>query len=160
MNKKISFTLCVVLLTSSLCLSSCALFVPRLEAPEVSLVNMAFTEVTLFETVALFTVRIDNENPRPLELEATRHKIMINGSYIGKGYSDEDLTIAPFSSREQEIEVHLSNLSIIKDIHTMVNQPGLSYEIESTVYLRSPFSPRLVSHKRGTFDFVSTPKTN
>ena len=42
--------------------------------PEISIANMHFEGLALFQTTVVFDVRIDNENPFPLEIDGGVHR--------------------------------------------------------------------------------------
>ncbi len=60
----------------------------HLVPPDVSLVDLEFTDLTLFETSGVFTVRLSNENPEPLAVEGGVYNLYLGGKKVGKGLSD------------------------------------------------------------------------
>lgn len=103
--------------------------------PDVSIVDVQFSDVTLFETTADFVVRITNENPEELIISGASHDIYLNDIHIGKGLSDKKLNIPRLGSATQEVKVHISNLSLISHIQSLIDAKNFDYRIESTIYL-------------------------
>jgi LEA14-like dessication related protein len=125
---------CLAGLLSFLGLSGCST-VPDDHAIEVGVVNLAFREATLLETTAVFSVRIQNENPEPLEIEGGVHKIYLDGSYIGKGMSNQAMTVDRLSTGIQEATVYLRNLKLAGRIRSVMNARSVDYRIESVLHL-------------------------
>lgn len=112
--------------------------------PEISLVNIEFKNVTFFETTGVFTVRVDNQQPTTLNINGASYDIEINGIKIGRGRSDERLSIPRFGSAEQLVTVHLSNLSVMSNIQPLIESKDFEYKIDGTLY------------REGGFGFVGT----
>ncbi len=102
--------------------------------PEVAVVDLRFENVTLLETTALFSLRIDNENPYPLKISGASHRIYLNDNYVGKGLDDQGFTVPKLSSVKKDLRVHISNWSLITNAPSMAKEDTLSYRIESTLY--------------------------
>ena len=122
--------------------------------PEVQLEDLRFENVTLFSTALVVTVRIDNENDFPLKIDGGSHRVYLNGSYIGKGISDESVEIPRLGSEIQEIKVSLSNFSMLTKIASLVEQEKLEYKIDSSLFVsRGLGSHRVKTSSEGTFAF-------
>lgn len=128
-------TLRVMLFIAASLLSSCAFFGPKPDA-EVSLVDLSFTGVTLFETTANLAVRVENRNDEPITVEGGVHRISVDGTELGSGSSPDKLSLAPFTSGVQNVQIHLSNLSMLTRIRSLVERQRFDYEIESRLPIR------------------------
>lgn len=111
----------------------------RGEKPEVSLVDVVFSDLTLFETTARFKVRVTNPNNFPLTLEGGRHDIYLNNIHLGKGTSDSVVEIPRFGSATDEVLVHISNFSIISRIQSLINSTTLDYRVDSDIFVKGGF---------------------
>lgn len=109
--------------------------VNKLKNPELSLVNARLTSVAIFETELGFTVRLQNENERPLDIKGAVYRFSLNGQYIGKGFEPDGFTLAPTSSDLRDVKVHLNNLSMIGELQKWLDRPRLDYQIDATFYL-------------------------
>ncbi len=120
--------------------------------PEVTVVNLVFENVTFLETTALFSIRIDNENPFPLEVSGASHRIYLNDNYVGKGMDSEGFVVPRLSSITKDVRVHISNWSLVSNASSMVEGDVISYRVDSTLYSDTlGFGRRKVSDS-GTFD--------
>jgi LEA14-like dessication related protein len=120
---------------------------------EVSLANMQFGEVTPLETTANFVIRIQNQMPQPLGIEGSVHKIYLNGVYIGSGVSDEVTQIPRLAEGQQNVRVHLRNLSMARLIRDIVESRRVDYRLESQIFAQiEGRSTRLRVSKIGNLD--------
>jgi len=144
------------LLAGLLCVCGCQ----TRPGPAVSLVNVRFTQATVFETTASFTLRLSNETPEPMLLDGGAHKIYLNGLYVGEGLSGETLDLPRLGTATQEVTVHLSNLRMVTRIKPIIESRSFDYRIKSVVYGKSP-AGRMRSVSEGRLDlkdFTPTPK--
>jgi LEA14-like dessication related protein len=117
----------------------------------VSLVNVHFKEATVLETTAVFTLRLDNAAPSPLEITGAAHNIYLNDLYIGKGLSDETFTVPRLSSVTNDVTVHLSNLALATRVKAAIESKRVDYRIQSTFYGKS-WLDRTSSESTGKLD--------
>ena len=149
MNK----TLC--LFAAALLLAGCT----TLHPPEISLVNVQFTDATAFESTVRFTLRIANETPEPLVINGGVHKIYLNGLYIGEGLSSEEISLPRLATGTQTVTVHLSNLRLATRIKPLIESKRFDYKIASLIFATSP-SGRIRCTSEGRLDlrdFQPTP---
>lgn len=121
------------LMTGVLLFCSCS----RNGGPTVSLVTVHFKEATVLETTAVFTLRLENDAPTPVEITGASHKIYLDGLYVGKGLSDETVTVPRLSSLTNDVIVHLSNLALATRVKATIEAKRLDYRIQSTFYGKS-----------------------
>ena len=121
----------VLLLALLFC--SCATFARR-EGVQVSLVNLALGEATVWETELRLTVRIQNELPEALVVDGAVHKVYLNGTYIGEGLSNERLEIPRLSTATQNVTVHLRNISMLTKLRGIIDAQAVDYRMTSLLY--------------------------
>ena len=144
------------LLVCAALLCGCRTFEP----PAVSLVNARFTQATVFETTAEFTLRLNNATPEPMILDGAAHKIYLNGLYVGDGLSNQPLELPRLTSGTQDVTVHLSNLMLATRFKPIIESQSFDYRIQSVFYGRQPSGrARAVSEGRLDLrDFQPTPR--
>ena len=131
----------------------------RNDGPAVSLVSVHFKNATVLETTAVFTLRLENETPQPVQLNGGVHKIYLNGLYVGKGLSDETVTVPRLGTVTNDVTVHLSNLALATRIKSAIESKSFAYRIASQFYGSSMLS-RTRSESEGKLDlkdFTPTP---
>jgi LEA14-like dessication related protein len=107
--------------------------------PEITIADVKFSGVTLFETSADFTVRIQNENPFELSFEGAKHNIYLNGINVGTGLIDNSFTVPKLGTTTQTVKIHLSNLSLVRNIQKLIDAKEFDYKIESTLFKSGGF---------------------
>ncbi len=144
----------IVLTLGCLLLSGCASL--SLQAPDITLVNLEFTDLTLFETSGVFEVRLANENPQPLRIEGGVYSLYVDGLRIGKGLSNRQLEIAPFTTVVDAVEVHINNLTMATRLQSIFDSGAFSYRIKAKIHVATDLGRRSLSlSKDGTFDFAA-----
>ena len=103
---------------------------------DVTLVDLQFEGVTLFETSANLQLRINNPNDTPVTIDGSTHEVYVNGLYLGRGTSDEMVTVPRLNSATQSVQVKLSNLSMIGKLQSLLESKGFDYSIESAFYVK------------------------
>ncbi len=112
---------------------------------------MRFQDATALETTAVFTLRVSNESPAAVQFNGEVHKIYLNGLYVGKGLSDQTVTVPRLGTATHEVTVHLSNLALATRLKAILESQGFDYRIHSTFYGESWFS-RMRSENAGKLE--------
>jgi LEA14-like dessication related protein len=105
---------------------------------EVSLANLRFTQVTLFETTAILDIRIDNVAPEEIRVTGGSHRVTVNGIKLGRGLTGESVAVARLASAVQPVEFHLKNLSLARSVQELSRNRLVDYELESVLYVARP----------------------
>lgn len=126
----------------------------RLTQPEMTLVALDITEVTLFETSADVTVRITNPDLEPLVLEGGVVRLSIDGVTAGRGMFDGPLEVPRLSSETVDLTLRISNVAVATRLRSFVDSEAFSYRLRSVLYRRSDFGTRRIRiAKEGFVDF-------
>lgn len=116
-----------------LALCGCATF-RHAEGLDVTIVNLQFTQATVLETTAIFTVRLENENPNPVMFTGGVHKFYLNGFFVGKGLVSDTAEVPRFSSVTQPVTVHLRNFSVAARLKSIIEAQTVEYRVSSVLY--------------------------
>ncbi|MCP3958081.1 MAG: LEA type 2 family protein [bacterium] len=142
------------LLLALILLTGCASL--GLVEPDVTLVNLKFTDLTVFETSGIFIVRLANENPEPLVVEGGVYNLYLGGFRIGKGLSDHHIEVPALGTAIDEVELHMSNLAIATQLRSILDSGIVDYRIKAKVYVDRGYGRRKVTvEHEGRFDFNS-----
>lgn len=118
-------------------LSGCSLVGQR--SAHVSLADLKFQDITLFETTALCTVRIENDGDKTLSLDGANYRFEINGTRIGTGSSSESISIPAFGSATQTVKVYLSNFKFLTNLQDWVESKDFTYRIDGSLKVADSF---------------------
>jgi LEA14-like dessication related protein len=122
----------------SLCvLSACAPPVGFV-APEISLVDVRLSNIAVFETTAIFTLRVLNEGPRPLTIDGALCGFSLNGVRIGKGTSDTRIGIPRLQSRTLDVPVFIRNEGLARRLRSIVTAGTFDYSLDARLYVTTP----------------------
>jgi LEA14-like dessication related protein len=110
--------------------------------PDLSLVDLEFTDLTLFESTGTFTVRILNENPDPLTIDGGVFKIYLNGLKVGKGVTSERIEVPRLESTTAEVSLHVSNVALAARIRDLLQDPVLNYTLKSKLFVVKSYGTR------------------
>ena len=99
----------------------------------------------------LLHIRLSNEAPEARQFTGSAHKIYLNGLYVGKGLSDEAITVPRLGTVTQDITVHLSNLALAARLKSVIEGKRFDYRIQSTFYGKRWWE-RLSSESEGKLD--------
>ncbi len=94
------------------------------------------TEASLLETTAILTLRLTNEMPRSLTLVGGVHRLLLNGSYVGRAVSSDRITVPQLGTVTQTVTVHLENLTLMRKLAELSrnDSPVISYQLDSKLH--------------------------
>jgi LEA14-like dessication related protein len=127
--------------------------------PVVKLVTVQFNEASALQTTATFTMRLINEQPKPVTIEGAVYKIYINGLFVGEGLSNETLTLDRLSTTTTPVIVYLDNLALATRLKAIIETESFDYRVQSLFYGKDP-AGKLHSTSDGRLalkDFQPTP---
>jgi LEA14-like dessication related protein len=143
--------LCTVILG---CLTGCATL-RNAQAFNVTLVDIAAANATVFESHVVVTLRYTNESNTPLSLSGSRHKLYLNGRAVGTAVNSESVSIPALSTATQDVTLNISNLALVGLLREVQNTRAVNYRIDSTLYVGSR---GLGASHEGTVDLRSFSK--
>lgn len=124
------------------------------DRPDVSLVDLKFKDLKMFETSGTFTIRVSNPNPNPLRVEGGVYNLYLDGLRIGRGLSGETLEVPPLSSVTIPVELYVSNLAVASRLRSIYKTRDVDYRIKAKIYVRRNLGRRtLTVNRSGRFDF-------
>ncbi len=124
-----------------LAIAGCATFEP-FAAPDVTLVNLRFEDLTVFETRGAFTVRLTNENPEPVVVDGAVYKLYLGGQKVGKALTDARLEVPRLGSSVYEVEVYINNVALVTRLLTLGQDKAIDYTIKGKLYVERPYGTR------------------
>lgn len=101
---------------------------------DVSVVDFRPTDASLLESRGILTVRYTNENISPLGFSGSRHKLYLNGSYVGTAVSNQPFGVPPLTSVTQEVQVQLENLALVRQLVAIRDSQTAAYRLESVLF--------------------------
>jgi LEA14-like dessication related protein len=137
----------------ALATTGCATMEP-FTAPDVTLVDVRFEDLTVFETSGTFTVRLSNENPEPMIVDGAVYRLYLGGQRVGKALSDARIEVPRLGSSVYEVDVYINNVALVTRLLTLGQEKGVDYTIKGKLYVERPYGTRRLRFERdGRIDF-------
>ncbi|MEM7244667.1 MAG: LEA type 2 family protein [Acidobacteriota bacterium] len=139
---------------------SCASLQPD-SLPEVSVINLRLSDMTLLESTAEFEVRIINPGHNPLSIDGGSFAISLGGLRVGRGVYDQALVVPRYGTATVKVPVYLNNIALATRLKPLLDSRQIDYAIDSTLFRPDlPLGLRKVrSHGKGTLDFNPSQRT-
>ena len=128
----------------------CSCSAKNTNPPDVSLVDIQFGEVKLFETTLEVSTRVRNESPDPLDITGMVHLVSLNGIDLGKAISKERVFLRPLEARVIVATLEVSHLSLAFNLQELIESNSLRYELESEFFVAGFGSSSIRVNKEGT----------
>ena len=136
----------------------CSFFVTGcMTPPKVGETLVEFTAPAhaLSQPRAVLTLRFINENLIPVALEGSKHKLYLNGTYVGEIENNEAVGLAPSSAKTHDVAIFFENLALVRQLATQAN-PVVSYRLVNVMeYRQSQEKSYLKSETNSTIDLSS-----
>jgi len=134
--------------------SSLGGFVP----PDVTLVNVEFSDLTVFETSGVVTLRVANENDEALVVDGGVYNLYLGGMKVGKGLSDHRLEAPRLGSDILEVPIYINNLALVTRLATLMDQPEIDYQLKGKLFVERAYGTQKVRlDKSGRLDLQNLP---
>ncbi len=115
------------------------------QPPGVSMVDLKFTDLTVFETSGEITLRLTNENTSPLALEGGVFTLFLEGVKVGKGLTSERMEVPAFESTTHRVPIYINNLALAQSVARLLEEPELDYRIRARLRLATSYGTRRLS---------------
>ncbi|MES9959687.1 MAG: LEA type 2 family protein [Sedimenticola sp.] len=138
-------------------LSGCAGLAQSQDSPRVTLTGIKMINMEIFEQRYGLTLRIQNPNPEPLQIDGMSFKVEINDRSFASGVSDKRVTVEGFGEAVLEVEVSSSLFDIVEQLRALEKREGdsLTYRIHGKIHQAgSPFA--LPFERKGVIGGPST----
>ena len=100
----------------------------------VSIVDFRPTDASLMESRGTRTLRETNENISPLGFSGSRHKLYLNGSYVGTAVNHQPFGVPPLDTITQEVTIQFENTALVRQLVSMRDSQTAAYRLESVLF--------------------------
>jgi len=114
----------LVTLLFAVMLSGCATMQSPLEPPHVSLTDLRLLDATLFEQRFALKIRVLNPNPVVLPVNGMNFQLDINDVELGRGVSDQAVTVPAYGEAVFEINLVSNFARIVNQIRALESGKG------------------------------------
>ena len=95
----------VISLAMMLALSACSFLVPKLETPELSIVNVELMKGDFWEQRLKVRMRVQNPNDRALPVKGLTYTLEVQGEEMARGMSGASFTVPAFGEAEFDMNI-------------------------------------------------------
>jgi LEA14-like dessication related protein len=144
----------VAILLVAWALAGCSVFVPKLQSPQLSIVNVELLSSTLWEQRLRVHIRVENPNDRVLPVSALSYSIEVAGQELAHGAANESFIVPARGESEFATDVSANMagaLLVILGRGRGSANDSIDYRIVGEVALADGFVRSIPFEHRGTF---------
>jgi LEA14-like dessication related protein len=149
----------VSLVVINLALAGCSLFVPKLETPKLSVVNVEVLKSDLWEQRMKVRMRVANPNDRPIPVKGLTVALDVQGQELAHGVSAAAFDVPALGEAEFDMNMTANMAGAILKILGSRNSNGNSmgdsvdYRIKGKLSLSEGLMRSIPFEDHGTFNF-------
>jgi len=141
----------VPLLLLAVALSGCALFVPKLETPRLSIVDIKVRKASFIEQQLQVRVRVENPNDRSLPVKGLSYTVYLGGQEFATGVSDASFIVPALGTAEFNMDVTANAAGALFSILGKPRGQGIDYRMKGRVVLSHGWLRSIPFEQSGTF---------
>lgn len=139
------------LLLVAVALSGCALIVPRLQTPRLSIVDVEVRKANLLEQQLRVRMRVENPNDRSLPVQGLSYTVYLGGQEFATGVSDASFVVPALGTAEFNMDVTANAAGALFAILGKPRGQGIDYRMKGRVELTHGWLRSIPFEESGTF---------
>lgn len=141
----------VHLLLLAVALSGCALFVPKLKTPRLSIVDVEIRKANFMEQDLRVRLRVENPNDRSLPVKGLSYTVYLGGSEFATGASDASFVVPPLGTAEFKMDVTANAAGALFAILGKPRGQPIDYRMQGRVELLHGWLRSIPFEQSGSF---------
>lgn len=141
----------IPLLLLAVALSGCALFVPKLETPRLSIVDVQVLKANLMEQQLRVRMRVENPNDRTLPVQGLSYTVYLGGQQFATGVSDTSFVVPALGTAEFDMDVTANAAGALFTFLSRPRGQGIDYRMKGRVELTRGWLRSIPFEQSGTF---------
>jgi LEA14-like dessication related protein len=143
-------SLALLLLVS---LSGCSLFVPKLETPKLSVINVELQKSDLWEQRMKVRMRVENPNDRPIPVKGLTVALDVQGEELAHGVSGASFNVPALGEAEFDMNMTANMAGTLLKLLGSYNQLGdsVEYRVRGKLSLSEGLLRSIPFEDHGTF---------
>jgi LEA14-like dessication related protein len=141
----------VPLLLVAVALAGCALFVPKLQTPRLSIVDVQVRRASLLEQQLRVRLRVENPNDRTLAIRGLSYTVYLRGQEFATGVSDASFVVPALGTAEFNMDVSANAAGALFAILSSPAGQGIDYHMRGRVDLSHGWLRSIPFEESGTF---------
>ena len=140
-----------LLLLLALALAGCALLVPKLQTPRLSVVNIEVRQASFLEQQLRVRVRVENPNDRILPIQGLSYTLYIGGQAFASGASDASFVVPSLGTAEFDMDVTANAAGALFTILAKPPGQSIDYQMKGRVELSRGWLRSIPFEQTGSF---------
>jgi LEA14-like dessication related protein len=134
--------------------SGCSLFVPKLETPRLSIVNVELQKSDLWEQRMKVRMRVANPNDRPIPVKGLTVALEVQGQELAHGVSGAAFNVPALGEAEFDMNMTANMAGALLKLLGSGKQMGdsVDYRVIGKLSLSEGFMRSIPFQDRGTFE--------
>ena len=132
-------------------LSGCSLFVPKFEAPHLSVVNVEVTKAAVWEQQLKVRMRVENPNNRTLPVKGLSYTLELGGQEFANGVSGAAFIVPANGVAEFDMNVTANMAGVLFKILGRGGDAAIDYRIRGKVSLSEGLLRSIPFDQKGQF---------
>jgi LEA14-like dessication related protein len=132
-------------------LSGCSLFVPKLEAPHLSVVGVELQKGALWQQKLRVRMHVDNPNDRVLPIRGITYTLDVNGQEFAHGESAASFVVPALGQAEFDMNTTANMAGTIISLLSHGTDANVEYHLAGRISLSHGLLRSVPFDQRGTF---------
>jgi LEA14-like dessication related protein len=141
----------VQLLFLAVALSGCALFLPKFQTPNLSIVDIEVVKANFLEQRLQVRMRVENPNDRSLPIQGLSYTVYLSGQEFASGVSDASFVVPALGTAEFNMDVTANAAGAIFAILSKPRGQGIDYHMKGRVELSHGWLRSIPFEQSGSF---------
>ncbi|HEX4268119.1 MAG TPA: LEA type 2 family protein [Steroidobacteraceae bacterium] len=141
----------VPILLLAFALSGCALFVPKLQTPRLSIVDIQVVKATFLEQRLRVRMRVENPNDRSLPIQGLSYTVYLGDQEFATGASDASFVVPALGTAEFNMDVTANAAGAIFAALSRPAGQGIDYHMKGKVELAHGWLRSIPFEQSGSF---------
>ena len=141
----------VPLLLLAVALSGCALFVPKLQTPRLSIVDVEMLRANLLQQQLRVRVRVENPNDRSLPVKGLSYTVYLGEQEFATGVSDASFVVPALGTADFNMDVNANAAGALFTILSKPRGEEIGYRMQGRVELTHGWLRSIPFEQSGAF---------
>ncbi|MHB8815889.1 MAG: LEA/WHy family protein [Steroidobacteraceae bacterium] len=141
----------VPLLLLAVALSGCALFVPKLQTPNLSIVDIEVLKANFMEQQLRVRMHVENPNDRSLPVQGLSYTVYLGGQEFASGVSDASFVVPALGTADFNMDVTANAAGALFTVLSKPRGQGIDYRMTGRVELSHGWLRSIPFQESGTF---------
>ncbi|HUN71847.1 MAG TPA: LEA type 2 family protein [Steroidobacteraceae bacterium] len=151
MPYKIAAMRSVQMLLLAVALSGCTLLVPKLQTPQLAIVDVEVVKANFLQQRLRVRMRVENPNDRTLPIKGLSYTVYLGGQEFATGVSDASFIVPALGTAEFNMDVTANAAGAVFAVLSKPRGQGIDYRMRGRVQLSHGWLRSIPFEQSGSF---------